>query len=61
MNMTLIYLLVGLMVVLGVFGWFRSERTRRLVRFALIFVFGAAAIFGLLVLARVLWFPDKPA
>jgi hypothetical protein len=58
--MTQIYLLIGLMVVLGVFGWFRSAHTRKLVKFALIFIAGAAALFGLLVLARVLWFPYKP-
>jgi len=58
--MSFIYILVGLAFLAGLFGWFYSPRTRKLTRFALIVIAVAAALFGLLVMIRILWFPGPP-
>ena len=53
--------ILGLFVLALAAMWLASPRTRRLATFAVIFIAVAAALVGLLVLVRVLWFPNPPA
>ena len=57
---TRIAFILGLFVLALVVMWFASRRTRKLATFAVLFIAAAAAMLGLLVMVRILWFPDPP-
>ena len=59
-NMVLIYIILAVVFVAAVFGWFYSPRTRRLVIFAILTVVIGAIIFGILAFIRRTWFPLPP-
>jgi len=58
-NMTLIYIIIGLCAIAAVAGFFLSKRTRKLVIFALLVLLGGALIYGGLIVIRLL-FPPPP-
>ncbi|HLC01707.1 MAG TPA: hypothetical protein VJK02_01595 [Anaerolineales bacterium] len=57
---TRIAFILGLFVLALVVMWFASRRTRKLAGFAVLFIAAAAALLGLLVVVRILWYPDPP-
>ena len=57
MNNLLIYVIPALVLTAVAAGWFYSPRTRKLARFALAVIAVGAALFGLCLLAILLWFP----
>lgn len=57
MNVILIYITIAILIAAIVAGWFYSDRTRRLARFALIAIAIGAALFGLYLLVILIWFP----
>ena len=59
-NMVLIYIILAVVLIAGLFGWFYSPRIRRLVIFAILTVAIGAIIFGILVFIRRTWFPFPP-
>ncbi|MCH7611475.1 MAG: hypothetical protein J4N76_11760 [Chloroflexi bacterium] len=60
MNFTLIYVILGVTTVALIVGWFYSERTRGLVKFALILIaFLGALVFTIDFVIRT-WFPYRP-
>jgi hypothetical protein len=59
-NIVLIYIILAVVFVAAVFGWFYSARTRRLVIFAILTVLVGAIIFGIMVFIRRTWFPTPP-
>lgn len=52
---------VGGFLLALVVMWIASPRTRKLATFGVFVTFVAGVLLGLLVLIRVLWFPDPPA
>jgi len=57
MNLALIYLTLGLSVAAGIAGWLYSERTRKLVKFALIVIAILSALVFTIDFVIRTWFP----
>lgn len=57
MDIILIYIILALVLIALIFGWFYSPRTRKLAKFALLVIVAGSLLFAALALIRRIWFP----